>query len=175
MYLRLAFAVAAHLEPEILVVDEVLAVGDAEFQRKCLGKMSDVAQAGPDGPVRQPQHVGHPAADRRGTGARAGAIAMRGTDAGGGRLLHDLRDVAVGETALGARGAPRATATARFGRWRCGCWTRGRTYQPGEWPRLEPFTVEFEYELEHEMTGSAGGSVSVHQPRRAGVHQLRHR
>jgi lipopolysaccharide transport system ATP-binding protein len=46
MYLRLAFAVAAHLEPEILVVDEVLAVGDAEFQRKCMGKMSDVAAAG---------------------------------------------------------------------------------------------------------------------------------
>ena len=46
MYLRLAFAVAAHLEPEILVVDEVLAVGDADFQRKCLGKMSDVAQEG---------------------------------------------------------------------------------------------------------------------------------
>ncbi len=46
MYLRLAFSVAAHLEPEILVVDEVLAVGDAEFQRKCLGKMSSVAQEG---------------------------------------------------------------------------------------------------------------------------------
>ncbi len=46
MYLRLAFAVAAHLDPEILVVDEVLAVGDAEFQRKCLGKMSDVAHQG---------------------------------------------------------------------------------------------------------------------------------
>lgn len=46
MYLRLAFAVAAHMEPEILVVDEVLAVGDAEFQRKCLGKMSDVASEG---------------------------------------------------------------------------------------------------------------------------------
>jgi lipopolysaccharide transport system ATP-binding protein len=46
MYLRLAFAVAAHLEPEILVVDEVLAVGDAEFQRKCLGKMGDVAKQG---------------------------------------------------------------------------------------------------------------------------------
>ena len=46
MYLRLAFAVAAHLDPEILVVDEVLAVGDAEFQRKCLGKMSDVARQG---------------------------------------------------------------------------------------------------------------------------------
>jgi ABC-type polysaccharide/polyol phosphate transport system ATPase subunit len=46
MYVRLAFAVAAHLEPEILVVDEVLAVGDANFQRKCLGKMKDVAGHG---------------------------------------------------------------------------------------------------------------------------------
>lgn len=46
MYVRLAFAVAAHLEPEILVVDEVLAVGDAEFQRKCLGKMKEVAMGG---------------------------------------------------------------------------------------------------------------------------------
>jgi lipopolysaccharide transport system ATP-binding protein len=46
MYVRLAFAVAAHLEPEILVVDEVLAVGDAEFQKKCLGKMGDVAKEG---------------------------------------------------------------------------------------------------------------------------------
>jgi len=46
MYVRLAFAVAAHLEPEILMVDEVLSVGDAEFQKKCLGKMSDVANEG---------------------------------------------------------------------------------------------------------------------------------
>jgi len=46
MYVRLAFAVAAHLEPEILLVDEVLAVGDMKFQKKCLGKMSDVARAG---------------------------------------------------------------------------------------------------------------------------------
>ncbi|MGI8437650.1 MAG: ABC transporter ATP-binding protein [Chthoniobacterales bacterium] len=46
MYVRLAFAVAAHLEPEILVVDEVLAVGDAEFQKKCLGKMHEVARGG---------------------------------------------------------------------------------------------------------------------------------
>ncbi len=46
MYMRLAFAVAAHLEPKILIVDEVLAVGDAVFQRKCLGKMGDVAQSG---------------------------------------------------------------------------------------------------------------------------------
>jgi lipopolysaccharide transport system ATP-binding protein len=46
MYVRLAFAVAAHLEPEILIVDEVLSVGDARFQQKCLGKMDDVAKSG---------------------------------------------------------------------------------------------------------------------------------
>lgn len=46
MYVRLAFGVAAHLEPEVLIVDEVLAVGDAEFQKKCLGKMRDVASGG---------------------------------------------------------------------------------------------------------------------------------
>jgi len=46
MYVRLAFAVAAHLEPEVLIIDEVLAVGDAEFQKKCLGKMQDVAGHG---------------------------------------------------------------------------------------------------------------------------------
>jgi lipopolysaccharide transport system ATP-binding protein len=46
MYVRLAFAVSAHLDPEILMVDEVLAVGDAEFQRKCLGKMKEVAGGG---------------------------------------------------------------------------------------------------------------------------------
>jgi lipopolysaccharide transport system ATP-binding protein len=46
MYVRLAFAVAAHLEPEILIVDEVLAVGDSQFQKKCLGKMGDVAREG---------------------------------------------------------------------------------------------------------------------------------
>lgn len=46
MYIRLAFAVASHLEPEILVVDEVLAVGDAQFQKKCLGKMGDISKEG---------------------------------------------------------------------------------------------------------------------------------
>ncbi len=46
MYMRLAFAVAAHLDPEILIVDEVLAVGDAAFKKKCLGKMGDVARSG---------------------------------------------------------------------------------------------------------------------------------
>src|SRR3989454_186577 len=49
MYLRLAFAVAAHLEPEIILVDEVLAVGDAAFQKKCLGKMGDITEQGRTG------------------------------------------------------------------------------------------------------------------------------
>ena len=103
MYVRLAFAVAAHLEPEILMVDEVLAVGDAAFQKKCLGKMGDVAAAGPDGAVRQPQHGlhcgavpahavfhGRPAAGRRrqrrehrllhGGQRKPPACAARGTD-----------------------------------------------------------------------------------------------
>ncbi len=55
MYARLAFAVAAHLETEILFVDEVLAVGDAEFQKRCLDRMSAVASAGSNRAVRQPQ------------------------------------------------------------------------------------------------------------------------
>lgn len=46
MYMRLAFSVAAHLDPEVLVIDEVLAVGDADFQKKCLGKMRDISQSG---------------------------------------------------------------------------------------------------------------------------------
>src|ERR1044072_8800234 len=46
MVMRLAFAVAAHLEPDVLIIDEVLAVGDAEFQRKCLGRMDEVAKSG---------------------------------------------------------------------------------------------------------------------------------
>jgi lipopolysaccharide transport system ATP-binding protein len=46
MYMRLAFSVAAHLEPEVLIIDEVLAVGDADFQKKCLGKMQDISKGG---------------------------------------------------------------------------------------------------------------------------------
>jgi lipopolysaccharide transport system ATP-binding protein len=58
MYVRLAFAVAAHLNPEILIVDEVLAVGDGDFQKKCLGKMEDAARSGEQF-LCQPQHGDH--------------------------------------------------------------------------------------------------------------------
>ncbi len=62
MSVRLAFAVAAHLEPEILLVDEVLAVGDAAFQRKSLGKMDEVAKEGRTVDLRLPQPGDHPGA-----------------------------------------------------------------------------------------------------------------
>ena len=79
MYVRLAFAVAAHLNPEILIVDEVLSVGDAEFQRKCLGKMGDVARGG-----RTVLFVSHNMAAVRSLCTRAmllkdGTVAKQGT------------------------------------------------------------------------------------------------
>lgn len=81
MYVRLAFAVAAHLEPEILLVDEVLAVGDVAFQRKCLGKMSEVAHAG-----RTVLFISHNI-------AAISSLCNRAMILDRGRLLHD------GETA----------------------------------------------------------------------------
>jgi lipopolysaccharide transport system ATP-binding protein len=77
MYVRLAFAVAAHLDPDVLIVDEVLAVGDAAFQRKSLGKMSAVAQAG-----RTVLFVSHNAQSIR-------TLCRRGIHLSGGRLLAD--------------------------------------------------------------------------------------
>ena len=88
MYVRLAFAVAAHLEPEILIVDEVLAVGDARFQRKCLGKMGEVAGEG-----RTVLFVSHsmPAITR---------LCPRAILLGEGRLLQDDLSHLVGSTYL---------------------------------------------------------------------------
>ena len=77
MYVRLAFAVAAHLEPEVLVVDEVLAVGDAAFQRKCLGKMGDVARSG-----RTVLFVSH-------NMAAVEALCTRGILLDAGAVVHD--------------------------------------------------------------------------------------
>src|SRR5262249_55233989 len=77
MYARLAFAVAAHLEPEIMLVDEVLAVGDLQFQRKCLDKMDDVARGG-----RTVLLVSHNMAAIEGLCSRALLI-------DGGRVVHD--------------------------------------------------------------------------------------
>ena len=77
MYMRLAFSVAAHLEPDVLVIDEVLAVGDAEFQKKCMGKMSDVARSG-----RTVLFVSHNMAAVR-------SLCERGILLEEGRVVHD--------------------------------------------------------------------------------------
>ena len=89
MYVRLAFAVAAHLEPEILVVDEVLAVGDAEFQKKCLGKMKEVTEGG-----RTVLFVSHnlpavAALCTRGLYLRSGRLALAGDT---GAILQEYKN-----------------------------------------------------------------------------------
>lgn len=88
MYVRLAFAVAAHLEPEILIVDEVLAVGDASFQKKCLGKIGDVAKDG-----RTVLFVSH-------NMAAVKALCSRAMLLDGGRVTHDGNVDEVVETYL---------------------------------------------------------------------------
>ncbi len=111
MYVRLAFAVAAHLEPEILIVDEVLAVGDAGFQKKCLGKMEDVAGARPHGPLREPQHgrraksLPHRCPDPGGQGGR---YRRSGNSRGSLSCAAGRRD-GVGQ--VGAGNGPRVTAS----------------------------------------------------------------
>ncbi|HEY7087271.1 MAG TPA: ABC transporter ATP-binding protein, partial [Tepidisphaeraceae bacterium] len=77
MYMRLAFAVASHLEPEILIVDEVLAVGDAQFQKKCLGRMSEVSREG-----RTVLFVSHNMSAIK-------SLCTRGVLVGDGRIAHD--------------------------------------------------------------------------------------
>ncbi|MGD2057286.1 MAG: ABC transporter ATP-binding protein [Anaerolineales bacterium] len=149
MYLRLAFAVAAHLEPEILVVDEVLAVGDAEFQRKCLGKMSDVAHEG-----RTVLFVSH----------NMSAIM---------RLTEETIVLEKGRVSLRAA-TPEAvdyymtSEMARSGErtWEIGATADGNPFRPlslrvvdhqgrvvDRVLSTEDFTVDFEYELEQGITG----------------------
>jgi lipopolysaccharide transport system ATP-binding protein len=114
MYVRLAFAVAAHLEPEILFVDEVLAVGDINFQKKCLGKMGDVARQG-----RTVVLVSHQMNQIRRLCQRVVWV-----DAGTTRMAGQAHEVVSSYEAAMARGdrdgdqlARRPVTTARFVRW----------------------------------------------------------
>jgi lipopolysaccharide transport system ATP-binding protein len=150
MYLRLAFAVAAHLEPEILIVDEVLAVGDAEFQRKCLGKMDDVAREG-----RTVLFVSH----------NMSAIL---------RLTEETILLDQGQLLLRAQSAEAVDhyLTAKLGQegervWRTEELSRsGSPFRPialrvldqdgrvvGQVASTEPFSIEFEYELVEDIAG----------------------
>jgi lipopolysaccharide transport system ATP-binding protein len=149
MHLRLAFAVAAHLEPEILLVDEVLAVGDAAFQRKCLGKMSDVAQQG-----RTVLFVSHNMSAISRLTDRAvvldrGEIAFRGSTPEAVDFYLASGIAQVGER-IWEQDDPRIKAAAPF--------------QPigvkvsdgsggGQVAAAESFEVEFEYDLSEDITG----------------------
>ena len=100
MSVRLAFAVAAHLEPEILLVDEVLAVGDAEFQRRCLGRMEDLSQSG-----RTVVFVSHQMQAVAQLCDRAIWLDRRAGSNAKGRASDDRRRVPSGRSTEPARGA----------------------------------------------------------------------
>jgi lipopolysaccharide transport system ATP-binding protein len=150
MYVRLAFAVAAHLEPEILLVDEVLAVGDINFQKKCLGKMSDVARAG-----RTVVLVTHQLNQIRRLCHRvvwidAGSIRQNGT-------AHDV--LAAYESAMLAgdrdTGLQRGAGTkAQFLRWEI---AQPRPAQPHVLSTLGPVTFNFVVELAEPVTNGEHG------------------
>jgi lipopolysaccharide transport system ATP-binding protein len=140
MYVRLAFAVAAHLEPEILLVDEVLAVGDINFQKKCLGKMGDVAKAG-----RTVVLVSHQLNQIRRLSDRViwvdeGQIRMNGSPQ---QVLAAYESaMAAGERSNGAK--ERFSGKARFLKWGI---ASPRAEEAHVLSTIGPVTVSFEIEL----------------------------
>lgn len=151
MQLRLAFSVAAHLEPEILVVDEVLAVGDAEFQRKCLGKMSDVAHEG-----RTILFVSHDMSailrlTREAIVLEAGQITMRAPceeavdyymTSGMGEAVERVWTTLEAQVRQAAPFEPIALRVVDH-----------NGNKAGQVAASDPFTVEFEYRLKEDVKG----------------------
>jgi lipopolysaccharide transport system ATP-binding protein len=150
MYLRLAFAVAAHLEPEILVVDEVLAVGDAEFQKKCLGKMGDVAQQG-----RTILFVSHNMSailrlTQEAIVLNKGQLIMRGPTQDAVDFYLSSGQAQAGERVWDADEVPAASAPFRP----CSLKVKDRRGRVVDTVRsTEPVTIEFEYHLDVPVTG----------------------
>jgi lipopolysaccharide transport system ATP-binding protein len=150
MYVRLAFAVAAHLEPEILLVDEVLAVGDINFQKKCLGKMGDVARAG-----RTVVLVSHQLNQIRRLSHRVIWI-----DAGGIRRdgpTHDVVAAYESAMAFGDRSNAmphQSSAKTQFLRWEI---AGAPPDQPHLLSTLGPVTVNFVVELAQPVTNAEHG------------------
>ncbi len=150
MMMRLAFAVAAHIEPEILLVDEVLAVGDIAFQKKCLGKMGEVAQGG-----RTIIFVSHQMNQIRRLCPRTiwvdqGAIRMNGSS-------HEVL-AAYESTTLGAEVNQDTRCgkgqTAKFQRWEI---AQPRSDQPHVLTTLGPITVNFIVQLAEPVRGAEHG------------------
>ncbi len=150
MYLRLAFAVAAHLEPEILVVDEVLAVGDAEFQKKCLGKMGDVAQQG-----RTVLFVSHNMSailrlTQEAIVLNKGQLIMRGPTQDAVDFYLSSGQAQAGERVWDADEVPVSSAPFRPISLKAKD-KRGKVVDTVR--STEPVTVEFEYQLDAPITG----------------------
>jgi len=151
MYVRLAFAVAAHLEPEILLVDEVLAVGDINFQKKCLGKMGDVARAG-----RTVVLVSHQLNQIRRLCHRVVWIDAASVRQDG--LTHEVTSAYESAMARGesnGHGQGRASHTkGRFLRWEI---AEPLTSQPHVLSSLGPVTVNFAVELAEPISSGEHG------------------
>jgi lipopolysaccharide transport system ATP-binding protein len=153
MYVRLAFAVAAHLDTEIMLVDEVLAVGDADFQKKCLGKMDDVAQAG-----RTILFVSHNMAAVQRLCGR-GVLLDRGMVAAAGPIGEVVRRYLAGDAP--AREAARFEPRARTGTG----WARitdVRVLDDSDRPvagRPCDSDLRFELQIEVARTEQSGGSL----------------
>lgn len=149
MYVRLAFAVAAHLEPEILIVDEVLAVGDASFQKKCLGKMGDVAKGG-----RTVLFVSHNMAAMRALCSRAilmdaGRIVMDGEISGVTRAYIESEKSSPALFTWDEKSAP-----SHGGFTFCRVAILNQRGEPvANVAHDEPFTISIEYKMERKAPG----------------------
>lgn len=156
MYVRLAFAVAAHLEPEILLVDEVLAVGDINFQKKCLGKMGDVAKAG-----RTVVLVSHQLNQIRRLCQRVVWV-----DAGQIRQNGNTHEVVSAYESAMSRGLPAVAGENGAGAQQRGAGTKGRFVK---WEIAEPRAEDAHVLTEIKPT-TVRFTVSVRQPIRNGHH-----
>jgi lipopolysaccharide transport system ATP-binding protein len=182
MYVRLAFAVAAHLEPEILLVDEVLAVGDIKFQRKCLGKMGDVARAGRtvilvSHQLNQIRRLCH-----RTVWLEDGALRQVGPTA---EVVNAYESAASSPERGGeSRGAEQGVK-ARFLSWRI---TEPMGNEPHRLDSVGPVEVAFQLEVNSPMRGAHQGIALFDMERRlmwaysnddlnleVGVHDLRYK
>ncbi len=150
MYVRLGFAVAAHLDPEILLVDEVLAVGDLAFQRKCLGRMGDVAQSG-----RTVLFVSHQMTSIRRLctrtlwldGGRVRAIGPTG------EVVARYESEALGGTALSGSEPP-SDYRARYTGWRVAQHAQSEAHTLAS---LDPLTFELHLDVRERLRGAYGG------------------
>jgi lipopolysaccharide transport system ATP-binding protein len=162
MYVRLAFAVAAHLEPEILLVDEVLAVGDINFQKKCLGKMGEVAKAG-----RTVVLVSHQLNQIRRLCQRVAWV-----DGGAIRMSGGTHEVVSAYESAMSRGNPNRSssdrvagvkARARFVRWEV---VEPRGEQSNVLSALGPVKVMFVVQIEEPVTMGQHGCALFDNDRR---------